>query len=33
MMASREACRHFLGFFSGAKDDDEPSRLTVIYYI
>jgi hypothetical protein len=33
MMVSREACCHFLVFFSGGEDDDELGRLAVIYYI
>jgi hypothetical protein len=28
MMVSREACHHFLVFFSGSEDDDEPLGLS-----
>jgi hypothetical protein len=33
MMVSWEAHCHFLGFFSGAKDDNELGKLAIIYYI
>jgi hypothetical protein len=33
MTANQEACRHFLIFFLGVKDNDKPGKLVVIYYI